>query len=186
MSGIRRTFYIKQKESPLRSKKLVEALAVCLCLFFFDTIIARADGSMLLVRPPLGNTFPTTPTVPTITGVAGWYGEEIGECRGCLTDRSGRFLMANGEVFDDSLPTIACGIGGSCSVLPLVTSVRITNLENGRTMTARVTDTGGFSNLDRVADCSKAVAERLGFLEEGLALVLIEVILEPQAPNLLH
>lgn len=166
-------------------RRKICALALCLCLVFSDTTVAKADGSSVLLESSFGN--PPTPSAPVITGLAGWYGEEPGECRGCLTDRAGRFLMANGNIFNDSLPTIACGTGGSCSIFPLGTLVRITNLENGRVMTARVTDTGGFNDLGRVADCSKAVAERLGFLEEGLALVLIEVIVTPEtpAPNLL-
>ena len=170
----------------MRSKKLC-ALALCLWLVFSATTVARADGSMLLVRPPLGNTFPTTPTVPTITGVAGWYGEGPRECLGCLTDQRGRYLMANGNVFDDSLPTIACGTAGSCSIIPLGTLVRITNLENGNTTIVRVTDTGGFGELGRIIDCSKAVAGRLEFLEEGLALVQIEIVVsaETPTPNLL-
>lgn len=125
-----------------------------------------------------------TPTPPVITGIAGWYGNSPRECRGCLTEGD-RFITANGEVFDDSLPTVACGLGDSCSIFPVGTTVRITNLDNGEETTAKVTDTGGFAGLGRIADCSKAVAERLDFLDEGLALVRIEIIPATPAPNLL-
>ncbi len=167
--------------------KLLFALTFCLWLFFAATAVVRADGSVLLERPFSGRPYPAPLPATTIVGIAGWYGNGPGECLGCLTDQ-GRLIMANGDVLDDSMLTIACGMDGSCQSLPLGTLVRITNLENGRMTIAMVTDTGGFKELNRIADCSKAVAERLGFLEEGLALVMIEVIPEAEisVPNLFH
>ena len=168
----------------MRSKKL-GALALCLWLVFSATTDARADGTSVLLESSLGDPYPIPPS--TLVGLAGWYGEGPRECLGCLTDQRGRYLMASGGVFDDSLPTIACGTAGSCSIIPLGTLVRITNLENGKTTIVRVTDTGGFGELGRIIDCSKAVAGRLEFLEEGLALVQIEIVVsaETPTPNLL-
>jgi rare lipoprotein A len=58
--------------------------------------------------------------------------------------------MANGEVLDDAVPTVAI------NSLPLNSVVKITNINNGRNILVRVTDTGGFEKYGRVADLSLA------------------------------
>ena len=113
-----------------------------------------------------------------LVGLAGWYGTGWNECLGCRWDR----IMANGERLNDEEMTIACGYQGSCEFFPVGTTVRITNLENGKSVKARVTDTGNFTELNRIADCSKAVAEALSF--DSLARVKIEVDSVVKSPSL--
>ena len=66
--------------------------------------------------------------------------------------------------------------------LPLPSIVRITNLENGRSLVVRVNDRGPYAR-NRIVDVSKKVAQLLGFLEKGTAKVRVEV-LEKESKNL--
>ena len=66
--------------------------------------------------------------------------------------------------------------------LPLPSIVRVTNLENGRSLVVRVNDRGPYAR-NRIIDVSKKVAQLLGFLEQGTAKVRVEV-LEKESKNL--
>lgn len=92
------------------------------------------------------------------TGIAAWYGEER---RGQRT--------ANGETFDPDRLTAAH------QTLQLPAIVRVTNLENGRSIVVRVNDRGPWRN-DRVIDLSRRAAELLGFREQGAARVRVQVL----------
>lgn len=99
------------------------------------------------------------------TGIASWYGDEFG----------GR-KTANGEIFDPKLITAAH------KTLPMPVNVRITNLENGRSIVARVNDRGPF-RPGRIIDMSREGAELLGFRRKGMARVrvqFLEVALLPE------
>ncbi|MBT7334011.1 MAG: septal ring lytic transglycosylase RlpA family protein [Gammaproteobacteria bacterium] len=65
--------------------------------------------------------------------------------------------------------------------LPLPTYVRVTNLANGRQTVVRVNDRGPFHS-DRIIDLSYAAAVKLGFHNQGIGQVRIEV-LEPEPPQ---
>jgi rare lipoprotein A len=102
-------------------------------------------------------------------GVASWYGYET------LTNNKGR-MTANGEVFDPEQMT------GAHKYLPLPTHVKVTNLENQRSIIVRVNDRGPFpsdrnpSSGDRIIDLSSGAAKKLGFHHKGLARVKVEAI----------
>jgi rare lipoprotein A len=103
------------------------------------------------------------------TGLASWYGSEtIQKNKGAMT--------ANGEVFDPN------GMTAANKYLPLPTHVKVTNLENNRSIIVRVNDRGPFpsdNNLasgDRIIDLSAGAAKKLGFYEKGLAKVKVETI----------
>lgn len=96
-------------------------------------------------------------------GEAAWYGDEI-----YLTE-GGNYTTANGEVFDENMMT------AGHKTLPLPTYVRVTNLNNNRTVIVRVNDRGPFSP-DRLIVLSKAAAEQLGFERRGTAPVMIETV----------
>ena len=91
-------------------------------------------------------------------GTASWYGADF---HGLPT--------ANGEVFDKEQLTAAH------PTLPLPSIVRVTNLENGRTLEVRVNDRGPFID-DRVIDLSQAAARKLGYESSGLAPVRVEFV----------
>jgi rare lipoprotein A len=101
------------------------------------------------VSPP-----PATGTV----GVASWYGPR----------HHGR-PTASGEPFDMNALTAAH------RTLPLGTRVRVTNVDNGRSVVVRITDRGPYVG-ERVIDVSQAAAEALGMLERGVARVQLEVL----------
>lgn len=66
-------------------------------------------------------------------------------------------------------------MSGAHKTVPLPARVRVTNLENGRSVVIRVNDRGPFIP-GRVIDVSPRVAEKLGFKEKGLARVRVEVL----------
>lgn len=59
--------------------------------------------------------------------------------------------------------------------LPLPCRIRITNLQNGRRVVVRVNDRGPFIQ-GRIVDVTAPVAKKLGFYNQGLTRVKIEVI----------
>ncbi len=65
--------------------------------------------------------------------------------------------------------------GAAHKTLPLPCRVRVTNLRNGKKMVVRVNDRGPFIG-DRIIDLTSASAKKLGFHEQGLAPVQIEVL----------
>lgn len=54
--------------------------------------------------------------------------------------------------------------------LPLSTYLKVTNLDNGRTVVIKVTDRGPFKN-ERILDLSYAAAQKLGYANKGTARV---------------
>jgi rare lipoprotein A len=77
---------------------------------------------------------------------------------------------ASGELFQQALPTAAH------RTLALGTILKITNISNGKSAKVIINDRGPFIR-NRILDVSKSVAQRLGFIQNGTAIVDI-VILE--------
>jgi rare lipoprotein A len=92
------------------------------------------------------------------TGKASWYGPW----------HHGR-KTASGEKFDMNDLTAAH------RTLPLGTEAKVTNLENGKSVTVTVNDRGPYKN-GRIIDLSKRAAEELGIKDQGLAQVKIQVM----------
>lgn len=109
----------------------------------------------------MGNSYrPMTTLAPYhARGVASWYGTRY---QGLPT--------SSGEPYDVLKLTAAHPI------LPIPCYVRVTNLENGRTLIVRVNDRGPFHS-NRIIDLSYAAAAKLGYAAKGSALVEIDVIL---------
>jgi rare lipoprotein A len=82
-------------------------------------------------------------------------------------------LTANGEVFDMYAPTAAH------VSLPLGSLVRLVNPTNGRSRLVRINDRGPIIE-GRELDVSYEVAESLGFTEQGLARLRIELLEVPK------
>jgi len=96
--------------------------------------------------------------LPAHAGTASWYGPGFdGE------------VTASGEIFDQGAATCAH------RTLPFDTMVRVTNLDNGRQATCRISDRGPFVR-GRVLDVSRAVAQRLGMIAAGTAPVTLSII----------
>jgi rare lipoprotein A len=64
----------------------------------------------------------------------------------------------------------ADGLTAAHPSLPLGTTVRVENLDNGRAVVVRINDRGPFAK-DRIIDLSKAAAEQLDMIEDGVARV---------------
>ncbi len=94
-------------------------------------------------------------------GTASWYGTKF---HGQNT--------ANGEVYD------LYGMSAAHKTLPLPAYVKVTNLDNNRSVILRVNDRGPFYS-DRIIDLSYAAAKKLGYAETGTARVRVEGI-DPQ------
>ena len=62
--------------------------------------------------------------------------------------------------------------------LPFGTRLKVTNVENGRSVVVRVNDRGPWVN-DRVLDLSQAAAKSLGMLGDGVTKVEIVVLGTP-------
>lgn len=80
---------------------------------------------------------------------------------------------ASGERFDQRKLVAAH------RTLPLGSVVRVTNLENRRSVVLRIVDRGPYGPNHRkgcVIDVSKAAARRLGFVEGGLTHVTVRVL----------
>lgn len=76
---------------------------------------------------------------------------------------------ASGEVFDADALTMAH------RTLPFGTRVRVTNLENQRSVEVVVNDRGPFVK-GRIADLSLAAARRIGMVEDGVVDATLEVL----------
>jgi rare lipoprotein A len=98
---------------------------------------------------------------PSQEGKASYYGQEF----------SGR-KMANGERFNPNSNSAAH------RSLPLGTTAKVTNLQNGRTVTVKVEDRGPYVR-NRVIDLSPRNAEELGIKQAGTAPVRVTPIEVP-------
>jgi rare lipoprotein A (peptidoglycan hydrolase) len=98
-------------------------------------------------------------------GKASWYGPGF----------AGR-KTANGERFNPNQLTAAH------KKLPFNTTLRVTNLDNGKSVIVRINDRGPFVG-SRIIDLSKAAAKKIGLIATGTGMVEIETI-SPGKPDL--
>jgi rare lipoprotein A len=98
-------------------------------------------------------------------GTASWYGRKFHGQR-----------TWSGEIYDMYAMTAAH------PTLPVPSYVRVTNLQNGKSVVVRINDRGPFSS-GRMMDLSFAAAYKLGFAESGIAAVEVEsIVLARSAP----
>jgi rare lipoprotein A len=83
---------------------------------------------------------------------------------------------ASGEIFDRN------GISAAHRTLPLGSAIRVTNLDNYKSIRVRVNDRGPFAR-NRVLDLSYGAAKELGFVAQGTARVKIEALEPIQDPG---
>ncbi|ACK73686.1 rare lipoprotein A [Gloeothece citriformis PCC 7424] len=119
--------------------------------------------------PPLseivGKTKTKSPPTQTATklnpykrGIASWYGPGFHGRR-----------TANGERYNQN------GLTAAHRYLPFGTKVRVTNLNNGRSVTVRINDRGPFIG-GRIIDLSAGAAGAIGMFGSGIAPVSLEII----------
>ncbi len=93
-------------------------------------------------------------------GMASWYGGDFHNKR-----------TANGEKYNMNDYTAAH------RTLPMPCMVKITNLENGKSVKVRINDRGPFAK-NRIIDVSKKVAKKLDFHEQGTTRVKVQYLKE--------
>jgi rare lipoprotein A len=98
------------------------------------------------------------------SGVASWYGPGF---HGKQT--------ANGERYNQNDMTAAH------KTLPFNTVVRVTNLDNGKSVRVRINDRGPYVD-NRVIDLSRRAAERIDMVDSGVARVRIQLVKEGDRP----
>jgi rare lipoprotein A len=98
-------------------------------------------------------------------GVASWYGPGFQKVRTSI-----------GEPYD------MYGMTAAHKTLPLPAYVRVTNLQNGRSVVVRVNDRGPFVG-NRIIDLSYTAASKLDMLRNGTAIVEVRSLDAPPALN---
>ncbi|MDF1748771.1 MAG: septal ring lytic transglycosylase RlpA family protein [Alphaproteobacteria bacterium] len=91
-------------------------------------------------------------------GIASWYGPGFDGKR-----------TANGAVFYENK------VSAAHRTLPIPSMVRVTNLENGRSIKVIVNDRGPFAH-SRIIDLSRRAAQLLGYERKGTTLVRVEML----------
>jgi rare lipoprotein A len=99
------------------------------------------------------------------TGVASWYGPSF----------YGR-PTANGEIYN------AGDITAAHRTLPMPVNVRVTNLDNGKSLVVRVNDRGPYAK-GRIIDVSEQAAKLLGFYNQGTARVRVTYVARSTSPD---
>ena len=95
-------------------------------------------------------------------GVASWYGPGFHAQS-----------TSNGERYD------MYAMSAAHKTLPLPSYVKVTNLQNGRSVTVRVNDRGPFKD-GRIIDLSYTAASKLGMLRDGTAFVEVRAVTPSQ------
>lgn len=97
-------------------------------------------------------------------GYASWYGKKFNG-----------YKTSNGEIYDMYAMTAAH------KTLPIPSYVRVTNLQNGKTVVVRVNDRGPFHE-GRIIDLSYAAAQRIGINKVGTGMVEVEIVMPDDPP----
>lgn len=96
-------------------------------------------------------------------GYASWYGFKFNGHK-----------TSNGEIYD------VYGMTGAHKTLPIPSYVKVTNLDNGKTVVVRINDRGPFHS-GRIIDLSYAAAQRIGIHRAGTGRVEVEIALPTDA-----
>jgi len=113
------------------------------------------DPEPRVTDEPPPETKPAADPRKTLHGFASYY------WRGTRT--------ASGERFNERDMTAAH------RTLPFGTHLRVTSLENGRSVTVRINDRGPYVN-GRIVDISRAAAQSIGMIDRGVTKVTLEVL----------
>lgn len=135
-------------------------LLAALCVVAAGCATGRPPGPATSRPPsaPLREAPAARPSPDGMTGLASWYGQA----------HHGK-KTSSGEVYDRTQLTAAH------RTLPMGTRVRVTNVENDRSVVVRINDRGPFKR-GRIIDLSQAAAREIGALGEGLFTVHLEVL----------
>ncbi|MBP7190000.1 MAG: septal ring lytic transglycosylase RlpA family protein [Rickettsiaceae bacterium] len=102
-------------------------------------------------------------------GMGSWYGSKDG-FHGKKT--------ANGDLYNKKMLTAAH------RTLPMPSIVKVTNLENNKSLMVMVNDRGPFRK-DRIIDVSESAAQTLGFKQKGVAKLRVQYM-KDETKDFLH
>jgi rare lipoprotein A len=131
-------------------------LVLALSVVALSAHIARAPAGPLVPRPE--DPAATAPSRHVESGMASWYGRAW----------QGR-RTASGQRFDARKLTAAH------RSLPLNSTVRVTNLANGRSVEVTINDRGPYVG-HRLIDVSAEAAKKLGMTKDGVVPVQVETV----------
>ena len=141
---------------------LIKILSVGLILLLSDACTPnphfRSDKGVKSQRKIKKQRKKTTGFEKIQYGISSYYGPKF---HGKLT--------ANGEIFD------MYKVSAAHRYLAIGTLIKVTNLDNNKTLNIRINDRGPYVNK-RILDCSYAAALKLGFVEQGTANIKLEVL----------
>ncbi|MBN1396649.1 MAG: septal ring lytic transglycosylase RlpA family protein [Bacteroidetes bacterium] len=109
-------------------------------------------------QPDQSEKIPSGKILLTLEGVASYYAHDF----------HGR-QTSNGEIYDMN------GLTAAHRNFPFGTKVRVTNLENNKTVTVRINDRGPFKE-GRIMDLSLGAAKEIDLIVHGTARVRLEVL----------
>ncbi len=145
----------------LKMRKILRFLLFCLAVLPLVSCETTAPGEKRTIRTIETKTLKAVPGEKTVEqrfvqeGIASWYGPDFHEKR-----------TANGEIYDMYEMTAAH------KSIPFNVYVKVTNLENGKSVVVRINDRGPFVK-DRIIDLTHTAAFKLGMLDKGTAPVKI-------------
>ncbi len=126
---------------------------------FLKYIIVFFIAVSFFIAGCFGNPRPRIYNIPPgATGMASWYGPGFNGNR-----------TANGERYNMN------GISAAHKTLPFGTVVRVTNLNNGRSVDVRINDRGPFVK-NRVIDLSKGAAKKIDMITAGVVPVRLQIL----------
>ena len=138
-------------------RKRILILLVVLCFFGTPLPNAKTYASITMFQ-----SYPFHRTIQT--GRASWYSEQ---------DPGINVRTANNEVFDDS------GLTAAMWEVPFHQLVRVTNMDNGKSVVVRVNDRGPNKKLvrgGRIIDLSKKAFSEIAPLGRGLIPIQLELL----------
>jgi len=144
-----------------RKKKARKVIKLALAVLFIISFNLISVG--ITFSPQL----PITTRDITFRGIASWYS---------CNDKGILETTANMEIFDDT--KLTCAIWD----LPFNTYLKVTNLDNGKSVIIRVNDRGPAKRLvrkGRIIDLTKEAFRKIGDLKQGLINVEIEILYFP-------
>jgi rare lipoprotein A len=109
-------------------------------------------------EPKVRDKASSSKSLKSMEGIASYYADDFNGKK-----------TANGEIYDMYKMTAAH------RSLPFNTKVRVTNLDNKRSIIVRINDRGPFK-LERIVDLSLGAATQLGMKETGTARVKLDVL----------
>lgn len=130
----------------------IHIFCVVIAMFFIAPFSVKAQSH------PVKDKVKTKKATRVLYGQASFYANKFNGRR-----------TANGEIFDQKKLTCAC------NVLPLGTWIKVTNLRNSRSVIVKVNDRI-HPKMKRIVDLSRAAAQKLGYVSNGLTRVKVELV----------